>query len=64
MWTWLCSLLPWHRWLSSSFWVSERVEIKMCSCGRQYAVNHSMQAVIPYDVETKAFYEARKGQPF
>ena len=54
---WLCNLLPWHRPLRSSFWVSERTEVSMCSCGRQWATNHEMGASIPWDDETKAFYE-------
>lgn len=53
---WRCLYLPWHRFLFGSFWVSERAEVITCSCGRQYAVNHELRAVIAYDDEVKAFY--------
>jgi hypothetical protein len=60
MWLWRCYWLPWHRMLDGGFFVhaspSGAVQVKQCSCGRQYAVHHGMEAVIPWDDKTKKFY--------
>jgi hypothetical protein len=53
---WACLVLPWHRLLAGSFWLSDQVEVKQCSCGKQLAIHHGMEAVIQYDDEMKAFY--------
>lgn len=56
---WRCRYLPWHRFPVSFFPIPNspnNCEVYMCSCGREYAVNHVERQIIPWDDETKAFY--------
>lgn len=52
----LCARLPWHRWslvrplsLCSDLW--------RCSCGRLYATNDDVRAVLPWE-KVRKFYES------
>ena len=53
---WLCLRLPWHRW-SFVRPLSIVSDLHRCSCGRLYAINNDIQAVLPFE-RVRAFYEA------
>jgi hypothetical protein len=56
---WLCMWLPWHG-LIHSFWASPRVEVMHCHrCGLEWALNHEIEAVLPFEGELKDFHRER-----
>jgi hypothetical protein len=54
---WLCTHLPWHRFVIRKR-VSEQSEKITCSCGRAYGMNHNVRAILPWD-DVKEFYERK-----
>lgn len=53
--TWLCQHLPWHRCVIEKR-VSDQSSKLTCSCGRQYAVNHVMGVILPWDDDFAEMY--------
>lgn len=45
---WRCALLWWHKIVAKS-WVSGQSQYFRCSCGREYAINHDVRCVLPWD---------------
>jgi hypothetical protein len=61
-WNWiLCFAWPWHK-LRVMENLSENCQRICCKrCGRQYAINHDVRVVLPWDNELEQFYrEFRK----
>lgn len=44
----LCLYPPWHKWKRVR-WLSERSSLARCSCGRQYAMNHDVGIILPWE---------------
>jgi hypothetical protein len=55
MMKWRCVWL--HRRLTVLRALSQFADLVRCSCGRLYAINHDVRAVLPWD-EVKGFYGA------
>jgi len=54
----LCGWLPWHTWSAVERLSAQSERIVCDRCGRQYAINHYVRAVLPW-ASVEHFYRDR-----
>ena len=58
----LCAIWPWHRWAAAEQVSDVAMRVVCTRCGRQYAYNHDLRAVLPWS-DVEGFYRNRRRMP-
>ncbi len=60
-WNWLlCWIWPSHKLYVAEQLSEASQRLRCCKCGRQYAINHDVRAVLAWDADFERFYQMRR----